>query len=69
MSGRGEPYVCALCGRTFTTDWTDAEAHDEHLAVFGSTPSPEDSETVCDDCYAKIVAWADANGLTVEGHP
>lgn len=48
-------YVCAGCGETFESDWTDEEAEAEMLELFGNVPL-EDRETVCDDCFSVMVA-------------
>lgn len=48
-------YVCANCGGTFESTWTEEEARAEEMAAFGVAPSPNDA-IVCDDCYWKLVA-------------
>lgn len=50
-------FTCECCGGTFTKGWSDQEARDESVAAFGEL-APEDQATVCDPCYAAIMAWA-----------
>lgn len=46
-------YTCAMCGETFESGWTDAEAQAEALRDFGPIPKT-DQRLVCDVCYEKF---------------
>lgn len=63
----GDPYICEHCGGEFTKTITDEEAAAETLADFGHVPAPEEAATICDGCYQEFIAWARAQGLTVDG--
>jgi len=51
-------FVCALCRCAYNTDpdWTEEAKVAELHANFIGHPPPEDCETVCDDCYARVIA-------------
>lgn len=49
----GRTYICAECGETFESEWTDEEARAEAKRVFGER---DDMVIVCADCYAKLMA-------------
>jgi cytochrome c1 len=51
-------YVCAACGGTFRTTWTDEEAVADSVKVFGVQPTPESSAVICDDCYQQMMRRA-----------
>ncbi len=53
-----EEYECALCHGTFEKDWTDEEALAEYEATFTEEERQDVREVVCDDCYKKIMKWA-----------
>jgi hypothetical protein len=53
-------YVCAACGGTFDTDQDDEKAHKEALERYGKDGTAPDMAKVCDECYAKIVAFENA---------
>lgn len=48
-------FECALCHRTFETEWSDADAQAEYERAFGRTPTDEDDAVVCDDCYRGVM--------------
>lgn len=52
-------YKCAKCGNPCGPDpeWTEADACAEVEARFGVTASDVPCDVLCDDCYAKFVAW------------
>lgn len=52
-----EEYVCAACHETFEKAWTDEEALAEYLAAFTEEERKDVREVVCDECYAKVMAW------------
>ena len=52
-------FTCALCHGTFEEGWTDEEALAEYNAAFTEEERAEPREIVCDDCYKKIMKWAD----------
>jgi len=50
-----ETYICAACGGTFATKWSDEEAAAESREVFGVDPDTDPTMAiVCDDCYKAI---------------
>ena len=53
-------YACENCGKKFTSDWSDEESLAEAVENFGGPPPPGTMATVCDDCYTRIMAMAEA---------
>ncbi len=53
-----EEYECSLCKETFEKGWTDAEALAEYEVTFTEEERQDVREVVCDDCYKKIMEWA-----------
>lgn len=51
----GETYVCAQCGRTCISSWSEEEARAEAVENFGDLLG-HDPPVVCDDCYRAMVA-------------
>lgn len=49
----GETFTCAACGRTFPKVLTDEEATAQTAEQVRGTP--EDTATVCEPCYDRIV--------------
>ena len=49
----GETYMCARCGKTFISDWTEAEAQAEAEQLWGRR-NPSYFAVVCDDCFKDI---------------
>ena len=60
VSGTGESYTCENCGGTFTKGWSDEQAQAESESLY---PAQDLEETgiVCDNCFRKIMAWAQVN--------
>jgi DNA-directed RNA polymerase subunit RPC12/RpoP len=57
-----DTYVCAMCGETFISGWSEEEARAEYAQNFpGSTE--DDRGSACDDCYEMILTWARERGL------
>jgi hypothetical protein len=52
-------FVCGVCGGEFIKGWTDAEALAEYADNWSQLPPADfnDKALVCDDCYAKVMAW------------
>jgi len=48
-------YRCEMCGLTFDSDWSDAEARAEAEAMFPGLPQ-EHQKVVCDECYKRLMA-------------
>jgi len=61
VSGTGETYQCEVCSGVFVKTWSDEEARAEQSATW--QPQPGGDGIVCDECYQRLVAWAQA------GHP
>lgn len=55
-------FSCAVCGGTFLTDTTEAEANGELLESGIKTEGTELLST-CDDCYQVVMAKAQELGL------
>lgn len=57
-------FVCALCEGEFVSDpsWSDAEREAEELVNLGRVDR-DDRNSVCDECYPKVLAAARAEGL------
>jgi DNA-directed RNA polymerase subunit RPC12/RpoP len=56
MSDSANTYTCAACGEEFENGWTDEEAEAEYQAAFtGDAEAGAPKDTVCDDCYHKIM--------------
>ncbi len=45
-------FTCAICQGTFDKGWSDEEARQERLKLFGEWMD-EDCVTVCNDCFVK----------------
>lgn len=45
-----ETYTCDWCEGTFAKGWTDEEAEEESLRLFGKL-APDDRVLMCDDCF------------------
>lgn len=58
-------YQCGVCMGTFECGWTDEEAAKEFRDRFGREPTPDETSgcLVCDDCYPKVLAYAERNGI------
>jgi DNA-directed RNA polymerase subunit RPC12/RpoP len=50
-------FICARCGGTFDTEWSDDEADAEYKENFPEVRGNEAREVVCDDCYKEFMAW------------
>jgi hypothetical protein len=57
-------FTCAACHETFDVDedWTEEDKIAEYGETFGDRPLV-DVDVVCDDCYPKILGWAQDKGL------
>ena len=48
----GREFICARCGETYESGWTEEEALQELKETF-NTPV-EECAKVCDDCYKEL---------------
>ena len=46
-------YQCEICKGIFKKGWSDEEAKQEALDIWGEIPN-EERGLVCDDCFKKI---------------
>jgi DNA-directed RNA polymerase subunit RPC12/RpoP len=46
-------YKCEHCGDEFEGAWSDEEAMQESMELFGYIPS-EDRVVICDDCFKEL---------------
>ena len=60
MTGIGEPYECAVCHGRFEKTRSDEEALAEMRETWRPHDGDEDQGTVCDDCFRRIMAWAES---------
>lgn len=53
-------FTCANCGVTLMSEWSSDDAMQEYLETFTDehvmAHSAEQMETICDDCYDRIMA-------------
>ena len=49
-------FTCAVCQGIFDKGWSDEEARQERLEIFGEWKD-EDCVVVCDDCYVKPLSY------------
>lgn len=50
-------YTCAVCQGEFVSVWSEDEAYDEAVTVFGEkTVKTMEMAKVCDLCYKKLIA-------------
>lgn len=50
-------YTCASCKESYTSVWSEDEAYDEAVGVWGEkTVKTQEMATVCDPCYKKLMA-------------
>lgn len=55
-----ETYTCAVCHQEFPKGWSDEEARQEYGQAFPrQEASGEAVEMVCDDCYHRVMEWAE----------
>lgn len=59
-----DTFTCGICGETFEKAWSDEEAQEESMRMFGEVP-PSEQATVCEDCWLRLVptipSWARAD--------
>jgi len=48
----GLEFTCCICGKVFTSNWTEEQAAEELKRNFGRERQPDDG-ICCDDCYNK----------------
>lgn len=49
-------FVCDECGGLFLKGWSDEEADQERLEVFGERAEDEEEDAIlCDTCYRKVL--------------
>lgn len=60
MTGAGESYECAVCHGRFGKTRSDEEAEAERRATWAEPYEDDEGGTVCDDCFQRIMAWAEA---------
>ena len=58
-------YTCAACHQTYEKTWSDAEAMQESVELFGVWPA-EELEVVCDDCFKKMSLWKSAAKVSLD---
>lgn len=51
-------FTCAACHGTFQNGWTDEERNAERDELFPGL-QPEDTISVCDDCFKVLVGFDD----------
>lgn len=59
MTGAAETYECFICHGTFIKTRSDEEAAAEMEATWQPTAGDDDPGTVCDDCFRRVMAWAE----------
>jgi hypothetical protein len=59
-----EQFICAICKGTFNKGWSDEEARQERLEIFGNAFKDEDCVLVCDDCYVKPLSYKELRAKT-----
>lgn len=59
---KGGPFVCAQCKVEFLAGWTEAEAVEEHAALFPEAGPKADLAVLCSDCHRRFMKW-------LEQHP
>ncbi len=51
-------FDCALCGETFVSGWSAAEARAEYERNFAAdVRKDEPVSQLCDGCYGRFMAW------------
>ena len=65
-------YTCSHCKNEYAKvadeEWSDEQADLEFEITYGRAPDAATDELVCDDCYTRIMAWAQREGLVRVGH-
>lgn len=54
---KGDTYICASCGGTFTATAGDDETFQECKENFGLTPDQIPCDVICDKCYQNVCRW------------
>jgi uncharacterized protein YlaI len=64
MTGPARFFTCQLCGRRVHTHDLIEDVVAEATANFGPIPEGgSEAASVCDDCYQRVMTWAEAAGL------
>ena len=58
VTGIGESYECAVCHGRFTRTRSDEAAEAERRATWTEPFGDDEGDTVCDDCFTRLMAWA-----------
>lgn len=62
MSGEGESFTCANCGKRCVKGRSDEEAMAEARSLYrADTLLAEEPGIVCDPCFKMITEWAKVN--------
>jgi hypothetical protein len=59
-------FICAVCRLEYKSDpkFTDEQRRAEYEETHGkSFPGMQDVGRVCEECYARVIAWAQEKGL------
>lgn len=69
MSSKESEFTCAKCGGTFTANRSDEEVAAEAGELFPGLDAgdPEEAALVCDPCFWRMVAWAQAEAPELIG--
>ena len=69
MSGKGDEFTCAKCGGAFTKNRSDEEVAAEAGVLFPGLDvgDPEEAALVCDPCFWRMMAWAQAEAPELIG--
>jgi hypothetical protein len=62
MSGKGEPFTCAVCHGTLEKGRSDEEAMAEARSLYPARDLEAGEPGItCDSCFQKVMAWARLN--------
>jgi hypothetical protein len=50
-----DKYKCALCKKSFISNWTNEQALQEFKDVFGDLVENQKKVLICDDCYKAMI--------------
>jgi hypothetical protein len=60
-------FACAICGHTYTTNTTEADANREYLA--SGQPGSGELRSACDVCYELVIGIATEQGIIKKDTP
>jgi hypothetical protein len=58
VSGTDEAFECEVCHGVYLKARSDEEALAEMRETWQPTSGDDDLGTVCDDCFRRVLAWA-----------